>query len=71
VDGVPPGPARPYAQDAGAFFAREGARILRIPKDGGAAETLAVGSGPIGSLAVDGKTLYFNVGGALLRVDID
>jgi len=66
-----PGIPQPHAQDASAFFARDGARLLRIPKLGGAPETLAVAAGTIGTLAVDGKALYFNVGGALLRLDLD
>ena len=67
-------PARipqPLAQDATAWFTRDGARLLRIAKIGGVPETLAVAAGPIGSLAVDGKTVYFNVGGVLLRLDLD
>lgn len=67
----PPGIPQPNAQDASAWFAREGARLLRIPKLGGATETLAVAAGTIGMLAVDGRAVYFNVGGALLRLDLD
>jgi hypothetical protein len=60
-----------YVQDARAWFTREGTRLLRIPKAGGATEILAVAAGRIGTLAVDDKAVYFNVGGAQLRLDLE
>lgn len=60
-----------YVRDARGWFTRDGARLLRIPKTGGATEILAVAAGPIGTLAVDDKAVYFNVGGALLRLDLE
>ena len=66
-----PGIPQFYVQDARAWFTREGTRLLRIPKAGGTTEILAVAAGPIGTLALDDKAVYFNVGGALLRLDLE
>ncbi len=60
-----------YVQDARAWFTREGTRLLRIPKAGGATEILTVAAGPIGTLALENKAVYYNVGGALWRLDLE
>lgn len=67
----PPGIPPFYVQNAQAWFTREGPLLLRIPKAGGATEALATAAGPIGTLAIDDQVIYFNVGGTLMRLDLE